>query len=247
MRMDYDQLVTPAFLKKGDILVYDGLDRFQFNRYLGAGNTTLVLEVQQIFPEGKTDTIKALRIPKSRGKLKLPGRPVGPPIVEFLDYTAEGYADLKKAGIEVPKIYASKKNKYILTEMISFEMDAKTYLKNRQSMDPKFVKTADDALVRFAKSTARFLEIGDFRTNQLVYDAVKAKWILLDWTTGHTRIWGPLASGHIFEEEAHFWALSSNGSKNELYLAMENAIEEERFRIPGTQCVVPEVLRRLFR
>lgn len=126
-----------------------------------------------------------------------------------------GYKLLSEAGVKLPQMLDPGKNRgqFLIHEKIDFQYDYYDYLKSE--IPSELRNKMDKALLDFAKSTAQFRKIGDFKSDQLVFSS-KGEWVLLDYALGTERAFNE-RDGNIFvrdeRDKARLKALSySNGT-----------------------------------
>lgn len=184
---NYNQLISKIKKNGGDILELSGRE-YKILKYLGEGYTTIVF---------LTEGNKAIRLPLRSGKFKLPGtgqRPV--PYTEFINFYLEGYNQLKDSGIAIPRVYEeeSRRGQYLIVEAYDIVFSLEYLLKPLNSAEFNRNKSLYlNRLLAFAKKTASFSQISDFKPDQLGWDARLRDWILLDYSHA------VLMAGHIFD------------------------------------------------
>lgn len=160
--MDFREGETP---KNGKIKLDDGRE-FLFLDFLGAGNTTNILKVQ----DPKNHQIFALRLPIRNDR--------------YIRYTLQTYPILQNYSVTIPELFSAIDAKYVLNEVIDFDFDMDFFFENfsSQNISQETKEEAQKALLNFSRQTAMFAEISDFNATQLVYSTKRKSWILLDWS-----------------------------------------------------------------
>lgn len=165
----YEQLMSS--LKPGDTLRFTDGREVRVGAFLGAGNTTAVFAVQD-------DPTRVLRVPCWDCRR--------PKQSKWITASIDGYEPLKYLGIPTVSIHEFHRDEYIIAER--FHVEGSVPL-DRFIADPTIPKPLrkemESRLVEFARRTAAFSMISDFRGDQLVYDAAKKDWVLFDWTDRH--------------------------------------------------------------
>jgi|GEM_PF-4009990 len=156
-------------LNPGDTLVFENGRRFTFEKNLGSGGTTQVLQVSD-----RTEKSYALHLPLNTGShwnLKTP-------YVSFINITIDNHAPLRKAKL-VPDMIDSSRNTYVLFELVSEKRTLYQFLRKQSYIEPNKKSWILTDLYKFAKKLAPFSEIVDFSPGQVIHDG--KKWILLDY------------------------------------------------------------------
>lgn len=196
-------------LKKDDVLVFDDSKiKFRFEITLGEGNTTKILKVYRV-GDIKNEAI-ALRVPLDIGLFSKTEHTYTEYIKEF----GQGVRSLENSGIRIPKVYHSYKDQFVALELIRPEFDLHSYLTdsdfNRliENLPAHTLQEAEEALYKFARTTSSYKTIGDFHSKQLVYDANKKEWVLLDFTSTHRKYYSILPAqqkaNHAFSDVFYF-------------------------------------------
>ncbi len=186
---NYDELL--ARLAPGQTLAFPDGEQFVVVEKLGEGHTSQVWRVSQT---GGTQEV-ALRLPLRSGLYR--GGPTR--YVDFLNETLDGYAPLREQGIPTVRVRGGVRSQYVVTDVVPHRISARRFLHSledrsalrRRGITRAMVPEMEEALVRFASTTAPFSKIGDFKADQIVYDTSTRQWILLDWTSHHR----PLEAG----------------------------------------------------
>lgn len=172
----YLALIEKEELLSGDRLIAEAGRVFIFERVLGRGKTTVVLEVIEL----ETNKRMAMRLPAPSQQVTFKSAK------RYLNATLEGYAPLVENGIPLVEIYFHQEASYALVELVDVDFDLKTFLTRPESLNKALFPKAEEALIEFAKSSAQYTKIGDFHFEQLIYSSKRNKWILLDWSSGHS-------------------------------------------------------------
>ena len=165
-------------LEPNDVLVFDdGISRksYKIGRKLGAGNTTLVIELAD-------DPTKVIRIPLRSGIFK----PLEIPYTTIMRTFQNGVSTLEQSGIPSVKMHDSMQGQFAVVDRVKTEYRFDRFLHD-EDLPPKLRQEMTDALVDFARRSAVLTEISDFRPDQFVYDAKSKQWILFDWTNLHKK------------------------------------------------------------
>jgi len=185
-----------------------------FRNILGSGNTTLILKVYD--PTRSKEL--ALRLPhgnENKGFRLQDGQ-------RFIDFTYNGYKDLKEAYLPIPKIHSYYKSSYLLVDIVEHDFDMKTFLARNEFYSEQQRNKILKSLLSFARDTAIYQYIGDFHLEQIVYSEIQDKWFLLDWTDNYELARLPssptLFKSHQFSNNNI--ALDENG--NDLFEILDN-------------------------
>jgi hypothetical protein len=162
-------------LKSGDILTFDNQTRYQFIDYLGAGNTTQIIEVAAIDNPTNPGPF-AMRLPKANGIFH--NHVFELPYYEFLNFFMRNKAPLEKAKL-IPQVHSELAGQYVLLDKVNLDFNLTQFLNFSIPIGDNIRTAAEDALLEFSEKLAPFIEIGDFWTDQVVFDG--EKWILLDF------------------------------------------------------------------
>lgn len=185
---DYKQILDG--LQKGDTLVFaGGKFRFEFLGRIAHGNTTEVLRVAPLSPQSDVPEM-ALRVPIDTGGIDAGDNPLGmeTPYVEFIGKFVRGSIPLKKNGVRIPAIYATVRNQFVAVELVTPTFTLESFIRNATDATDATLAQAETDLYHFLQSAVRFRNIGDCNPAQIVYDAGKKEWILLDFTEGHQEV-----------------------------------------------------------
>jgi hypothetical protein len=176
--------ITLHRLQKGDTLKFNDGSDFEFESYLGRGNTTAVLKVKPLFTIHDGNSIVrevALRLPLLHDENP---KAVGWVPTRFIDFSIDEYPKLLENHVPVPALYRSLKSQYLAVELVKPEFDLYDFFTNK----PKFSPTEKDEVLKklevFLKDSSQFRRFSDFRPNQLIYDKEKQQWLLLDFGSG---------------------------------------------------------------
>jgi|GEM_PF-6188317 len=167
---------TVAHLKPGTYVTFSDGSRFQVGREVGKGNTTRIFEIVG-------DPAHVLRIPISEFCM---GKPCGSYVTRFID----GAAQLVNQGVPAVAIHQHLKGEFVVVDRVSAGSLKLTEFLNAVLLQPHAklpISAAEltDRLEDFAKKTMGLAEIGDFHTEQLVFDLTTREWRLIDWTAAH--------------------------------------------------------------
>src|SRR5262249_16626575 len=136
--------------------------------HIGAGGSTHVVAM--------TDEHLAARLPQAR-----PERPA--PYDANLVWHAgfvNGHRILSDLGVPVVRLHSAKRGQYSVVDRLHHIEHTAADTHNPQ------LSIADrnkryDTLIDFAKKTAMFSRIDDFRVTQLRYSEAHEGWVLIDW------------------------------------------------------------------
>lgn len=170
---NYNHLIKS--LKRGDILTFENQTRYQFIDYLGAGNTTQIVEVAAIDNPNNPGPF-AMRLPKANGTFH--NHIFQLPYYEFLNFFINNKAPLEKAKL-IPQVHSELAGQYVLLDKVNIDFNLTQFLNYSIPISDHIRTAAEDALLEFSEKVAPFIEIGDFWTDQVVFDG--EKWILLDF------------------------------------------------------------------
>jgi len=223
----------------GDRLIFSGDDIFIFKEELGRGNTTSILRVSRA---NSTEEF-ALRVPQTSTKIKDTNRSIS-----YLNEYISGYQELLVQGVPTPNVLEYSENHYALISIVDFDF-VYSDLFNPMSEMPQDIKIeAESALLEFARKTAMFKIIGDFHSEQLVYNAETKEWTLLDWVDSHYKInlisddfflSGRLAISEVRQARHAYDAKYGHPMPrkmiehylqkvNEFFIELQNVVEKER-------------------
>lgn len=170
-RLDANYCFRLAAVEVGDILVFSDSETFRTYGLLGKGLSDAIFDIG----EGK-----ALRVPQYLFR-----RPPEPYVRHF----HTGYFKLKKYGVAIPEVYLeeSSKKKYIVVskENVVFKLSSFRHeiISIAARSGGAAARDLINALVEFAKTTAYFKHIADFRGDNIVWTG--ERWLLLDWDAEH--------------------------------------------------------------
>ncbi len=251
-------------LEPGDLLEFENDARYEFQKYLGQGKVSAIVQVKPFSPLG-TDpgTITALRLPKYHNMNPKNGARFP---VTFLDYSIDEYPKLIRENVPVPPPYKMVEHQYIEMRLQHPEFDFDWFFTEGEKLPVEKRKLVMDQLLEFAKKTAHFRKIGDFSGAQIVFDSKLQEWILIDFSTGSKliteksllqRIGFPASS--IFRIDAKYLLWEKNLLKNKKisYSPFQNdvlkmisaAVKEER-KVLGYAsglCRFQMILKKLFK
>jgi hypothetical protein len=154
---------------------------FKVLRALGEGSVTTVFEAQEMAKGKPHGPLVALRVPRVYSDPLWDERSV-----TFLDLFINGYQTLFASGIRVPKIYSYEYGQYAAVELIKSDLGGADFFRGINANEDVLAR-AEAAFYRFADSISGFQEIGDFRTDQIVYVEKTDEWVLIDWSDGHLK------------------------------------------------------------
>ncbi len=147
-------------LGPGDKVIMSSGKIFEIIKVLGRGESTRVF----LTAEGQ-----ALRLPLAHDRITL----------RFLNEYIAHQATYAKAGIPVPGTIEAVAGEYVLVDKIDMDVTLEDLLKKGVPLTP----AQEENLVKFAKSTWQLDDIGDFRPEQLGWDKVNHRWVLVDFST----------------------------------------------------------------
>lgn len=160
-------------LKEGDVISFTNQKRFKIKKFLGSGNTTMILELEGSPP-------RAIRLPKNSGSHSKEFT-----YGELLDSFVKGARYLEENAVPSVKIHESLAQEYAIVDKVNVDFTFGEFLKNNDISESDRKKMIEE-FYSFAKKTARLEKIGDFHPGQLVYDG--KKWIVLDWTSSNSKV-----------------------------------------------------------
>lgn len=163
------QLIIPADGDHGERV-------FQLGRFVGRGETSTVHRLAD-----EPGRVLKHRLPDpfvrtSAGMI---------PTSWFMDQFIDGHAPLKTAGIPVVDIHDARQGVYAVTDFLDGPL-LRDVLRAPLQFGRGPASDMVDALEAFAAKTAAFSMIGDFKSDQLIFDK-KRGWTLVDWHAGHQR------------------------------------------------------------
>lgn len=230
----YDQIINQ--LPLGTVLRFMDQMEYQIVGKPQEGSTTVVYKVLR-YPEGKTPF--ALRLPIQSGNwLSLPmliSEESTWRVSEFINQTFYAFGELKRSGIRIPKVHNFVSNQYVLVEWIDFDFLLKDLIEDVDLLPLNEVNQAKQALVTFAKSTARYARLQDFRPENIAYIAAKAEWVFLDQVSGNIEIERADLGGE--RAPTAFDGIRKRAKSVEMLLFFEDLIEEihlERQRLQNS-------------
>lgn len=189
-------------LKNGDFLNFSDGSRFQIDKVLGYGGTTIIFALQH-------EPDLALRVPINSNRIGM--------IRAFV----EGYEALRRDGVSTVEIlevspdfeyaiverlpsrlyslaeFVSGKNlrglnynpenlnaygRFFVPPILAF---ASLMHGERPSISTKMRAEMRQAFIEFSHQARHFAKIGDFKFEQIAYDADNKRWVLFDWSDGH--------------------------------------------------------------
>lgn len=161
----------------GDIIIAPDGEQFTFVKHLNlisGADTNYIMEVEpsRAYPGQKGKTV-ILRLPRD-----IPDR-------LYISQTIQGYGSLNEHSVPVPQLYHYRINHYAVQEKVNVAFTADQFFGEPSTIDKNTLKKAEKALVKFGTTLAPFVRVGDFRSDQIAYDAENDRWVLLDWTGEH--------------------------------------------------------------
>lgn len=163
-------------IRHGDRLFFTDGKTYEVDHLLGCGQTTCIYGLIGS-PE------KAIRIPKFYSLLKRT-RTDTAHTKDFINAFLQGKKELNQYKIPSVDIYDGNENEYIIVEKVRSVTDLHHFLMNPFSFSDLDRSQMESDLIRFAKATAPFKNIGDFTSHQLHYIQGRG-WVLLDWSDDH--------------------------------------------------------------
>jgi hypothetical protein len=195
---NYDQIVEE--LDVGDTIIFSNDKSFKIEGKLGSGNLTRVFDVG-----GGV----AIRIPKM-GFFN-----------EMLHLYMEGYSVLTREKVPTIKIYEKQSldREYILAEKLPHPIvSLESLINGKVKVTPAQRSLMYDQLVAFARKTAMFNIVGDFKLDALIWRV--DHWELMDWDHQHERGKAP--------KEKTIWDWNEIKLPQSLRGRIRKAIQEER-------------------
>ncbi|MEC9282240.1 MAG: hypothetical protein VX642_05980 [Bdellovibrionota bacterium] len=178
------------------VLQFSRSKSFQVNGLLGKGDF-----FNAIFDIGDG---KVLRVRQTKKKLFAPislmfGYHL--PLMDSFYTYKSAYLELLKSKVPMPKSYFTETHdsEFLVQEKIEIAFLYSDYMNPdfRKSLEKDLLEKIENDLVDFAKTTARYHQIGDFREDNIVYDK-KRGWLLLDmWN--NMGVAGSMDDGNVFE------------------------------------------------
>lgn len=154
---------------------------------LGAGQTSVIFQVEGEVP-GAPD--RALRMYKNNR--------VHNSVMEIY----AGAQELERAGIPHTKIVGWQANQYVLSELLSPRHFTLADYINGKVKIPYDEKVFLNQLEVFAGKTWTFQQIGDMKTENIVFDVEKGQVLLADWANGNGSA-DSFLSHHRFDSKVH--------------------------------------------
>jgi len=156
---------TGAFINAGDELVFSNGKKFVFQKFLGAGTQSIVIEV---------DSFQALRMPMRQHPVTL----------FFMQSFADGMKTLGNRGHSLPHFFWHESHipEYILAENLIIEHTLNDLLApGKLPLSALERERRLDKLADWAFDFGDYAKLGDFREDQLGWN--KDHWVLLDIDT----------------------------------------------------------------
>jgi hypothetical protein len=214
---NYDDVLRSV--RENDLLRFDKKTSFEILRIHPPGGNTRVFRVRKAgVPLNYPPAI--LRVPKNTFWFR------------FLEETSSGHAPLRRAGIRVPDLLESRAGMFNLMEETPFDFYLSDLLSDSSKFSNELKEKALSALEQFARSSAPFEWIGDFRPDQLVYSASDNEWVLLDWNRWSRYVPPGPGRGQIFTPTSPY-----SLKHHRIYKRMSEIIEHERLKPDFSQFV----------
>lgn len=231
---DYSRQLNLA--KDGDFFVFPNGKKIKMKKFIGRGNTTNIFQVEV---EGKSYALRLPKLDAADDVLRSEDE-----ILSFIDDTIDGYKTLNGAGLPTVKIHDAHKGQYILVDYVKPAFTLDQFLKNPALLSEEDWLLARTKLMEFAKKSAPFSNIGDFRFDQMAFDKEKNEWVLLDWMHSpdpkhkfdptHTSF-----ADHIFNQNYQGPFRTNPGSKDwskQVLQEIDREIRKERLRLNEAAC-----------
>lgn len=190
--------------------------------FLGNGETTFVFETTDGY---------ALRVPIEY-ELSINTDHKNPILTTwFIDDYIKLQNELSLNNIKVPKIFLDKSliPYFLITEKIDVKFLLVDYIRNYNTdvINEKNKKNIDEQLLKFAKSTWMYKNIGDFNGEQVAFNVYE--WILFDFANKNTLIEHQLQIQNTFTP-TRFEQYTHHYVTKELYKKISDAIMNERHK-----------------
>lgn len=226
-------------LGPGDVLIFSDGSKFKIGRRLGSGSATLVFELAD-------DPGKVIRIPMALRTEHLED------VASYITSYISGYERLRAAGVPVVRIHQSRAGEYVVVDRLSSSVRTLEDMVRDGGPEPAEREKITRAFVDFARKTAAFSRIGDFRDDQMAYDPERGEWILFDWTSSHRSLRKKMTPFdnffEYFRKDEYVPNFPRPGLRwiSELDAKVKAAIQEQRLSEPyfATGGCRPGVLRR---
>lgn len=147
---------------------------------------------------------KVLRVRQSKKKLFAPlsimfGYHL--PLMDSFYTYKSAYLELIKSNIPMPKSYFTETHdsEFLVQEKLDIAFYYSDYMKPefRKSLGKEGLEKVEKDLISFAKTTARYHQIGDFREDNIIYDKNRG-WVLVDMWNNMGEA-GSMDDGNVFE------------------------------------------------
>lgn len=196
----FDKAVSE--LKEGDSIEFSNHKVFRLGKRLDSlaaaserGSRSIIFELID-YPE------QVIRLPNSQ-------------IVQSsITQTLLGYKELQYLGPNIVELIDGLRHEYAIVEKLPEQHFTFLDFITNEKIPPLLQKKMLNAMLIFAKKTAKFSELGDFNLTQFVYDVHKDAWVLFDWIDEHLYfindqkiqspffIWGGVFNMYL---NAHSW------------------------------------------
>lgn len=175
---------------------------FKLGALLGSGRVTKVYEI-----EGHPDRV--IRLEAKPGLFEWAPKRFRD---SFINQTIRNYQMLLDGGVPVAKVLDYQYDDYVVVEKISgIKLDS--FIQNPFLFSSSERQEMENDLVDFARRTHKFVYIGDFKPDQLMYQKGRG-WVLLDWSDG-SRLAEPYNETNTFTDNFHFDLLMTNEKTEE--------------------------------
>ncbi|MBN1896521.1 MAG: hypothetical protein JW789_02220 [Candidatus Aenigmarchaeota archaeon] len=201
-------------IEQGVMIKFSNGQIFTIKKVLGQGRTTRVV------------TVKESEYENWAVRLNMKTNP------EYINEMLEREPELNQLGKNIVRLdeRRSLKNEYCLVEILKIEFELHDYLSDYCNLGSDEI---DNYIIEFAKVSARFSFIGDFKSKQLAF--VKGRgWVLVDYTQGNryaSRVNDSTLFDGVFDEFVYPEYKESMGNKwEELKNKINEVIHRERMK-----------------
>ena len=186
---------NPRSLLPGDTVIFSNNERFVVGKILGEGHTATVFELPD-YPD------KVLRLPKHRGRVIVYAvSQMGKRFTDFIDYFVGGAQLLGQIGVPVVQIYQHRQGEYAVVQKL-IPKSLNEVIREVWADDPalRWTNPLYLALLDFARQTANLSYVGDLHEDNIVYDYVSNKFIMMDFVNDVQFYAGQVESSTIFDK-----------------------------------------------
>ncbi|MFN3455174.1 MAG: hypothetical protein ACK41T_09470 [Pseudobdellovibrio sp.] len=216
------KIINTLKLGKTVEIIFPNNRSVEVRNFLGNGETTFVFETTDGY---------ALRVPIEY-ELSINTDHKNPILTTwFIDDYIKLQNELSLNNIKVPKIFLDKSliPYFLITEKIDVKFLLVDYIQNYNTnmINEKDKKIIDEQLLKFARSTWMYKNIGDFNGEQVAFNGYE--WVLFDFANKNTLIEHQLQIQNTFTP-TRFEQYTHHYVTKELYKKISKAIRDERHK-----------------